>query len=47
MGEHVHIDAATFVIIGAMLLIWLFLFRLAAARYSDSTFGKALGAIVA
>lgn len=47
MGEHVHVDAVHFLIIGAMILIWLFMFRLLAAKYADTTAGAALGAIVA
>lgn len=43
---HVHASAIDFAIFTAWLLLAMFTLRWLAARYADTTFGKALGSIV-
>lgn len=43
---HVHASALDFLIIGAYMVIFSFIWRLIAARLSDSAFGKAMGAVL-
>lgn len=44
---HVHVSALDALVVGAYLVIWLYVLRLIAIRYSDSSLGKALSFIVA
>lgn len=42
---HVHVSVLHGMIVGAYVIIWLYLLRLLAVKYSDSTIGKALAFI--
>ena len=42
---HVHVSALDGLIIGAFVIIWLFLLRLAAVSWSDRPIGRALAFI--
>lgn len=42
---HIHVSVIDGLIIGAYFVIWSYLLRLVAARYSDTSLGKALSFI--
>lgn len=42
---HVHVSVLDGIIVGAYLVIWLYLLRLVATKFSDTSFGKALAFI--
>lgn len=43
---HVHASALDFLVVGAYLVIFSFLWRQIAGRFADRPIGKAMGAII-
>lgn len=45
MGSHVHVSALSFLITALYIIIFGILWRLISARYSETSFGKAMSVI--